>query len=244
MKALKEHAMQSFIKPVLLAVMLVFSAIVMAQQPKLELEKYYESSGNLQFEYEYHNGKLHGTTKEYYESGEIKAELIYKKGRLTAKKQFRRNGDLEYELKYKNGKKLETKIEYYSTGEPFRQRIFIDGKREDLEIEYYKDGQTKAERNYVNGKKEGSARGYYTNGRLQGDWLFKNDEPISATLFYKTGEKWINHNYFDNKGRLNGVSKEYNKEGKLMALRYYQNNDMVKRKRVGSGLRWWWELRY
>ncbi len=232
--------MPSFIKLVLLAVTLIFSVMVMAQQ---EPEEYYDS-GALHFEHQFRNGKLY-TSKEYYDPTGIKAEMVYKANKLIAKKIFRRNGELEYELKYDDGKKIETQIEYYpTTGEAFRRRTLVNGKRAGLEIEYYSDGQTKAERNYINGKKEGSARGYHLNGKLQGDWVFKNGEPIFATLFYSTGEKWLVHTDFDEKGRLNGVSKEYDKEGKLMALRYYKNNDMVKRDRVGFWLRLWWELRY
>ncbi|MCK5524470.1 MAG: toxin-antitoxin system YwqK family antitoxin [Thiomargarita sp.] len=232
--------MSSFIKLVLLAVTLLCSVMVMAQQ---EPEEYYDS-GALHFEHQFRNGKLY-SSKEYYDPTGIKAEMVYKANKLIAKKIFRRNGDLEYELKYDDGKKIETQIEYYSTtGEAFRRRTLVNGKRVGLEIEYYSDGQTKAERNYINGKKEGSARGYHLNGKLQGDWVFQNGEPILATLFYSTGEKWLIHTDFDEKGRLNGVSKEYDKEGKLMALRYYKKNDMVKRDRVGFWLRWWWELRY
>ncbi|MCK5719117.1 MAG: toxin-antitoxin system YwqK family antitoxin [Thiomargarita sp.] len=224
---------------------IIFALITVISQATEELEQFYES-GALHFDHTaYRNSKLHGLSKEYYESGEPKAEILYKSGRITAKKEFSRNGDLEYELKYEDSKKLETQIEYYPTGEPFRRRSLINNMREGLEIEFYRDGQTKAERNYVNGKKEGNARGYHINGKLQGDWIFKNGEPIMATLFYSSGGKWLLHTSFDQKGRLNGVSKEYDKkEGKLMALRYYKRNDMVKRRRVSSWLRWWWELIY
>lgn len=224
---------------VLLAVMFLFSVMVHSEVKEILYE-----SGALQFEYQKKKGKLHGISKEYYETGELKAEITYKRGKLVAKERYRRNNDLEYKLKYENGKKIETRNEYYVTGEPFRRRTYINGKRENLEIEYYKDGTTKAERNYVDGKKKGSARGYYINGKLMGDWLFENDEPISATLFYKTGEKWIVHSHFDSKGRIDGVSKEYDKAGKLMALRFYKQQKMVRRTRVGAWLQWWWELRY
>lgn len=169
-------------------------------------------------------------TEEYYKTGELKAEHTYELGKLVAQKKFRRNGNLEYEMKYNaEGDKIETQIEYYSTGEVFRQRNLINGKREGLEIEYYSNGQKKAERNYKNGKKEGSAKGYHINGNVQGEWIFENGEPVRATLFYSTGEKWLLHTDFDEKGMLNGVSKEYNKKGKIMALRYYKNNNMIER---------------
>jgi len=228
--------MQLFLKNFFLLIMLVGSVTVQS----VETEKYYEN-GALQFEYSYRNNKLQGVTKEYYETGEIRAEHYYNRGKLIGKKEFLRNGYLRYELKYKGNNKVETHKQYYSTGELFREQTFVNGKLEGLEIDYYRNTQKKAERNYIDGKKEGSAKGYHINGNLQGDWLFKNGEPVSATIFYNTGEKWLIHTDFDNKGRLNGTSKEYNKEGKLMAIRYYENDEMVKRKRISPWLRWlWW----
>lgn len=238
---IRTNCMQSLLTTVVLAIVLVLSTVTQAQETK----KYYES-GPLQFEYKYLNKKLHGLTKEYYETGELKAEHIYKSSKLIAQKKFRRNGNLEHEMKYEDGNKIETQIEYYQTSELFRQRTLVNGKREGLEIEYYRNGQKKAERNYKNGKKEGSAKGYHINGNVQGDWIFENGEPVMATIFYSTGEKWLLHTDFNKKGMLNGVTKEYNKEGKLMALRYYENNDMVKRRRIsgwwGWLWSWWWEL--
>ncbi|MDM8557258.1 toxin-antitoxin system YwqK family antitoxin [Candidatus Parabeggiatoa sp. HSG14] len=231
--------MQSFIKIVCLAIMLFLSITAQSQ----ETRTFYES-GTVHFEYRYLNNQLHGTTKEYHESGEIKAELIYKASKLIAKKEFRRNGDIEYVLKYEDGKKVETQLEYYSSGELFRQRILVNGKRDGLEIEFYRNGKKKAERNYQNGKKEGSAKGYYVHGKLQGDWIFKNGEPSFATLYYSTGEKWLIHSDFDKDGLLNGVSKEFDKKGNLKAIRYYQDNEMVKRRRVDPWFRWWWLLWY
>ncbi|HDN26260.1 MAG TPA: toxin-antitoxin system YwqK family antitoxin [Thioploca sp.] len=226
--------MQSFLKRVLFAVLLALSVTAQSQQPET-IETHYES-GALQSVKSYRGSKLHGITKEFYETGEIKAELLYRVGKLFAKKAFRRDGNLEYELKYEDGKKQETQIAYYATGELFRQHTLINGQREGLEYDYYRDGQTKAERNYENGKKEDSARGFHSNGKLQGDWIFENGEPVFATIFYRSGEKWLIHSVFNKKGQLDGVSKEYDKEGDLMAVRYYENNDMVKRVRVN---RWW-----
>ncbi|HHB91741.1 MAG TPA: hypothetical protein ENK59_00825 [Thioploca sp.] len=227
--------MQLFIKVILLTIVLIVSVFA------AEEKKYYDN-GSVQFEYSYRSGQLHGLTKEYYETGELKAEHEYRSGKLISKRRFRRNGDLEYELKYEDGQKIEYKIEYYPTGERFRQRTLINGKREGLEIEFHRNGKKKAERNYIADKKEGSAKGYYINGRLQGDWLFKNGEPVSATIFYSTGEKWLVHSNFDDKGRLNGKSKEYEKDGTLKAIRYYKNNVMEKRRRVSRWLRWWWSI--
>ncbi|HDN26259.1 MAG TPA: hypothetical protein ENG03_04035 [Thioploca sp.] len=108
---------------------------------------------------------------------------------------------------------------YYATGELFCQRTLVNGLREGLEVE------TKAERNYQNGKKVGSAKVFHSNDQLQGDWIFANGKPVSATIFYCSGEKWLVHTDFDDKGRLNGSVKSM------------INNDMVKRERVPLPLR-------
>ena len=228
--------MQSSYKRVLFAVMLTLSVTAQSQQPT---EKRYES-GALQIQYSYNrSGKLHGITKEYYETGELKTEEHYKMGNLIAKKEFRRDGKPVYEMKLEDGKRQETQLQYYTTGELFRERALIDGLRHGLEIDYYRDGAKKAERNYINGKKEGSAKGFHNNGKVQGDWIFENGEPVLATIFYRNGQQWLLHTDFDDKGRLNGVTKEYDKQGSLMAVRYYNNNDMIKRVRVSSWLGWW-----
>ena len=226
-------------KIVLLTLLLLIAPTTDLLAQAKESATYYES-GALHFEYSYLNGELHGTTREYYETGELKAEHVYQNGQLISKKEYHRNGDLEYEMKYEDGHKIETQIEYYQTGQLFRQRSFLDGNRHGLEIEFYRNGQKKAERNYKYGKKEGSAKGYHSNGKLQGDWIFKNDEPVSATIYYNTGEKWLVHTQFDKDGRLNGVSKEYDKAGNLIAKRYYKDDQLIQRKRVDSWWEQWW----
>ncbi len=233
--------MYILIKRLLLILMiLVFSITVQSE----EIKKKYYDNGAVQFEYNYKNGKLHGITTEFYESGVKKTETTYKAGKIIAQKKYNLNGNLTYTLKYANGKKIETTKRYYSTGELFRERTLIDGKIEGLEIDYNKDGNKKAERNYVNGLKEGSAKGYHYNGNVQGDWKFHNGEPIAADIFYRNGAIWLEHRDFNDKGQLDGVSKEYDKEGKLVALRYYKENEMVKRKKVSFWTRWFWSLWY
>ncbi len=225
--------MQLFIKTIFIG--LILSVTVYAET----VQKLYDN-GKVHFEENYQDGKLHGLIKEYYETGELKTEIKYRVGTIVTKKEYRRDGQVGNEFKTRNGQTFEIKRWYYPTGDLFRERHLIDGKIEGLEIDYYTDGQKKAERNYINGLKEGSARGFHFNGEVQGDWTFKNGEPIAATLFYSTTEKWIEHSDFNEKGQLTGTSREYNKKGKLMALRYYENYDMVARIRIDSWMRWWY----
>jgi antitoxin component YwqK of YwqJK toxin-antitoxin module len=224
-------------------VLWMFSLAVLAADGDKNIT-YYES-GATQFEYNYLNGKLNGVSREYYDSGdakvkgELRAELTYRDGKLEAKKEYLRNGKLSNELRIADGKRYETQLAYYSgTDVLFRERHLVDGKLHGLEQEYYQDGKTlKAERNYVDGKKQGKAKGFHSNGNLQGDWDFAEGLPVKAVIFYRSGEKWLEHSHFLD-GRLNGVSKEYDKKGNLIAHRLYEDDRMVKRDRVTGLFDW------
>lgn len=214
--------------------MLLFAVTfgVQANTSSDEKDRSYYPSGTVHFEYARLGGRLHGTTREYYETGELKTEAIYKEGRLESQREFLRNGKLSSELRMVSGRRHETQIQYYPTGELFREYTLIDGVREGTEIDYYQNGRKKAERRYVNGRREGNAKGYHNNGNLQGDWEFKSDVPVGATIYYRSGEKWLDHSAFDEKGRLNGISYEYGRDGGLIARRFYENNQMIRRERI------------
>lgn len=219
-------------KMILLTLIITGVVIVNGQTVHSREEKSYYDNGSVHFVYHYVDEKLEGVTKEYYDSGELKAEIVYKQGKVESQKEFLKNGRLERETRYLDDKKHETRIEYYSTGELFRERQLIDGILEGIEKEYYQNGKLKAERNYQNGKRHGSAVGYYANGNLKGDWEFDAGVPVKATIFFSSGEKWLEHTDFDKEGRLNGISKEYDKKGNFVAKRYYKDDIMIKRERV------------
>lgn len=215
-----------------LIAVLLFSFMNLSVYAAEEKDKAYYPSGAIHFEYARMNGRLHGTTKEYFETGELKAEIVYKDGKLESKREFLRNGKLSNELRITGGKKYETQIQYYPTGELFRERSLVNGVLEGLETDYYQNGKKKAERRYENGRKEGNSKGYHNNGNLQGDWEFLNGVPVKATIYYRTGEKWLVHDAFDEQGNLNGITYEYGKDGGLIARRFYENNQMIRRERI------------
>ncbi len=192
-------------------------------------EKKLYPSGSVHFIYNKSDEKLDGVSKEFYENGNIKTEFTYEKGKLISEKRYRNDAQIEYEFYLKYTKKHETLRIFHSSGALFRERLLIDGAQEGVERDYYPNGKLKAERNYKKGKKEGVAKGYYKNGRVQGDWLFKNGVPVSATIFFMTGEMHLVHEFKD--GKIHGVTKEYDKKGHLKAERHYQNDKLIKRVR-------------
>jgi len=107
------------------------------------------------------NGKLDGTTKWYYETGELKYEAIYKNDKENGiSKTYYKSGELEAEENYKGGKRDGfTKI--YSI-----LRILL------------------SKRLYKNGIENGKARLYYESGKLECVIDFKNGIAIPG-LFYR-----------------------------------------------------------
>lgn len=195
-----------------------------------EQKKTFYDNGALHFEYDYVGEQLDGITKEYYEAGQKKAELIYEKGNLKLHREFLPDGRTKSELWFEQGEKHEISFEYYSSGTLFLERNLINGQFAGLEKEYYPDGVLKAERHYQAGKRHGNAKGYHDNGNLQGDWQFENGLPVAATIYYRTGEKWLEHTF--KQGKLNGITKEYDKEGRLIAERHYRDDTLTDRKIV------------
>lgn len=167
--------------------------------------------------------------KEFYESGELKAEKTITDGRLTAEKRYRIDSQIEYEMYYEGKKKVEKEYQYYATGELFRKQQRVSGLMEGWETDLYPSGKIKAKRHYVGGKKNGKAQGFYENGQVQGDWEFKDGAPVDATIYHPNGEVYLKHKFKE--GKLNGWTEEYNIKGKHIARRLYKDDRMVKRDR-------------
>jgi len=192
-------------------------------------EDSFYNDGQAQFVYSYKDNKLHGITREYYPSGELKVESSYEEGQLLNEKYYRLDGQIEYNLIIKDGVRYETLRKFHPSGKLFRKRHLVNGKQSGLEKEYYPTGKIKAERTYKNGKKQGMAKGYYDNGQVQGAWEFDKGVPVAATIFYPSGEKHLVHEFKN--GRIHGITKEYDKKGRLKARRHYKNDRLIKRVR-------------
>lgn len=212
----------------LICIVLLLATLPFSLMAKEEKE-YYES-GEIKAEKNYEGNQLHGPSREYYKTGELKEESTYDRGKLVSQKTYRVDGQQEYSMYYdERNRKIETVVKFHPSGKKFRENTMINGKREGWEKEYYPSGKIRAERHYENGKKEGEARGYYSNGNVQGDWRFKNGVPTAATIYYPTGQKHLVHSFKD--GRIHGETKEFDKNGEIMATRIYKNDRMVKRVR-------------
>jgi antitoxin component YwqK of YwqJK toxin-antitoxin module len=91
---------------------------------------------------------------EYYDSGKVREEMWYQKGKLD--RSFQLPALVEY---YENGKIK--KEEWYQNGNFYRNNDLP------ASIAYYESGQLKEEIPYVNGKIDSIWKGYYESGQLK-----------------------------------------------------------------------------
>ena len=70
---------------------------------------------------------INGSVKDYYENGQLKAELNYKNGKLDGlEKEYHQNGQLYIEENYKDGKLEGESTNYDENGNLTSKAIFKD----------------------------------------------------------------------------------------------------------------------
>ena len=158
---------------------------------------YYAESGKLRQEYSMHHGKEVGTSKMYYENGNIRYTTTYKENNVTEKKRYYHSGALKELYKYPSDKPS-IFIDYYPNGQIGWKRVMknnklnIDEKYPPTVTEYFKVAL------------EGGERGYSMR------------EPIDATKesLFNTPYKKIKGDYY---------LRIYNHLGYLMKETLYKN---------------------
>ncbi|NRB39790.1 MAG: hypothetical protein HRU20_15205 [Pseudomonadales bacterium] len=88
----------------------------------------YYSSGALRYVYTYVEGKRDGVTKELYESGNHKADYLYKNDLLIDGKGFHDSGELKYQYTYQDGKRHGASYEYDKEGALIGTWLYSKGK--------------------------------------------------------------------------------------------------------------------
>ena len=88
------------------------------------------------------SGKIpDGIVKQYYKSGNLMFEFIYKDGkRKGISKNYYENGNLLAEINFKNNKKEGTEKIYYESSKLKSELIYKKGKLEGISKKYYEGG--------------------------------------------------------------------------------------------------------
>lgn len=226
------------------------------------IRREYDRNGNIEKALIYTAGKVlgegivneeglkEGFWKEYFISGQLRAEGMYQNGKKTGEWLFRyENGRLEQKGSYDNhGKPIGKWILYYENGNLWKEESYRDGLKDGLvtefdsigniisEGEYFEDmeegkwiynsGYHRIEGNYRSGMRNGIWKQYYQNGQLSFEGDFINDNPNGKHIYY-----WENGRKKDEEFYVNGIKESdwirYNEDGTpLLVITYSSNREI------------------
>ena len=172
-------------------------------------------NGNNKVEIRIKDGLKHGSSKEWFSSGQKMKTSVWKNGDLHGySREWYENAQAKSKGKYLFGRKHETWYEYFRNGQINKKLNYSDGVPSGLIEEWFSNGQQKekgsvikdilviktlAENNisvynkiglwkkwYLNGQKK--EKGSYIDGQKNGIWI----------EWYENGEKKSKGNYVDN----------------------------------------------
>jgi uncharacterized protein len=187
-----------------------------------------------------------GRWKEFYITGEIKAEGEYSNNRRTGEWIFYfKRGKTEQKGSYKNGKPIKKWFWYYETGQILREETFVNGVEEGFLTEYDEDGKIITKGEFFDGLEEGpwfyhvgdhTEEGAYKNGLPDGEWKhYYNNGKLRFAGSYILGNAEGKHKtYYDNGkikeegayvvGKKEGAWKKYDAEGNLLMTITYESD--------------------
>jgi antitoxin component YwqK of YwqJK toxin-antitoxin module len=198
--------------------------------------KTWYETGSLLMEGSYLQDKEEGVWNNYWDNGKLKNTTTFSQGKLNGKwLSYSPFGKLKVEGEYKNDLQIGKWIEWYENGRPkeiinykiVRKKskandLILKGRVKKLSVQHgefvtfsNKDFQVTEEGKYRNGEKHGIWYAYHPGGRLiavQNEYKKGKLDGLSQQ-FDRRGKKIQSSVY--KKGRLNGPMRLYNEKGKL-----------------------------
>ncbi len=196
-------------------------------------------------------GNRQGLWREYYETGELKAEGEYRDNlKVKNWKYYYRNGDVEQSGNYIKGMPDGMWTWYYPNRQVWREEEYLMGREDGTSVEYSDSGIVIAQGEYVDGFKEGKwyfelndhrEEGSYFEGLRNGKWrhYYLDTDELRFEGTYENGQETGIHIYYypDGKvkrrggylgGEKNGIWEYYTEEGVRIITIEYDNGREVK----------------
>jgi antitoxin component YwqK of YwqJK toxin-antitoxin module len=155
---------------------------------------------------QYAGGQLHGTVEYFYPNGQPYGKLQYQHGQLHGSSRwYYRDGSLQLETRYKAGMKVDTSFYYIPSPKgPILNSLHV----------YNQKGENLYSR--------------FTGGTYKEQYLEQENiyDPIlqkRTTIEYHSNGQ-VAYRYHTVKGKPWGASTEYDKEGKIIRQRHYEEN--------------------
>jgi antitoxin component YwqK of YwqJK toxin-antitoxin module len=194
---------------------------------------FYYENGQLASEGNFKNGKPEGLWKSYYSDGDLKSEGYKSEGKSDSLWKFYSvDGKLDQTFLYRRGLKNGCAVRYDSLGNIASEGYYVNDVKQAEETWFYPNGNIKKTVLFKDGKETGLALEYNMDGIVITEEEYQNGYLRKREEFNRTDEagnkigKW--RTYFENgnikteigynKGEKEGVSKEFDIDGKLVDI--------------------------
>ena len=189
-------------------------------------ESYYNSNGNVYESLSFSNDLINGEFITYYENGAIESKRHFNNGKIKDGEcpHFYEDGKIKQQHSYLNSKLDGPAYEYYPDGklmqENFYQQSVLIGK----DTSYYQSGKISSIHNRNSrGQYDGANERYSEEGKLLSKSVYKDGKQISVQTWYENGQK-EEEKHFDEQGQLNGLVKQWYKNGNLAKSQNYKHD--------------------
>jgi len=197
----------------LVVILILFSCV------KGKTKKEYYSTGELKAEYKISDNKKHGDYKEYYRDGKLKVDAYYSEGKLDGMiKFYYDNEQVKWQVNYTNGKENGHYKKYSKNGKLIEKLYYENGVREGLARRYYLNGKLKREVDYENGINNGYYKEYYKDGQLKFHSISVNDTTKFYREFSEKGNIIDEYRYVELKPMIDTI---YEGEDQYLQIKVY-----------------------
>jgi uncharacterized protein len=188
----------------------------------------YYKNGKLRVENELKDDFINGKGKSFFPDGTINGETVYKNSKAEgSQKIYHENNAVKYDATFVNDLLQGKLTEYYPDGKLRYEADYKEGKRVTTALYYYTNGNKEAEYNFIDNKKSGPFTTYYSNGQVYQKGTYKDENVIGkSTTWYKNGQMSAEEEY-DEEGKLTGIQKLYDEDGKMYLECEYRKNAIV-----------------
>lgn len=225
-----------FLKKIYCSLLLVGICSLGFSQKKIDpngFNQFFYESGELASEGNFVNGVPDGLWKSYYLDGQLKSKGLKNAGASDSLWFFyREDGTIESTYNYENDLKNGCATFYDSSETKTNEVFFVDGKRQGESLWFYPNGKIKKKLIYEDDRENGIAflldsNGFviieeeYSNGYLRDVKKYNQlDENGNKTgvwrAYFPNGQIKSETSYKE--GLKDGLSKEYDKDGKLLSI--------------------------
>jgi len=157
-------------------------------------------NGKLMYKGYFKDNKPSGVMKRYYETGEMKALLVYdNKGEYSHAKLFYADGQVAAEGRYFNSLKDSTWCYYsYYDHSLTAREVYVKGLRNGLTQHFYNNGNLSEIVGWENNRKEGPWEQYFSNAQLKLKGSFREGKLQGEfQVNFESGKPYLKGSYQD-----------------------------------------------